>query len=388
MKVDVVIVGAGPAGTMAACRLAGSGLRIALLEKSPLPRAKACGGAMPVEMKGFFGWDIGPVIEAEASRIRWLYNHEREKEVNAGDTCMVFVERRRFDFHLVEKALLLNKGDLVLRDGFAVERVVEESGAVTVYGGKGEALRASFVVGADGANSRVARSLGLHRKAPFALAATVDIEVPADTFAEEKDRATFNFFCVPHGYGWIFPRAGYLNVGVGSWSEFPGIHKALDGFLERSFPGGSRPLGRPRTRPLPIYAGARPIATRRVCLAGDAAGLIEPVTGEGIRPALVSGSLAAEVIAGLFGQEAGAGILPGPEGSTGGGCIGYQQRIYQQMGEHLETVYRYGLPVFLHAPEFYYRKFILKGLNPAWYFAEVGRGLSGGRRQAEGRDEK
>ena len=127
---------------------------------------------------------------------------------------------------------------------------------------------------------------------------TIDakVEVVPEILEAEKEQATFNFFCLPQGYGWIFPKTGYLSCGVGSWSRNHSLPKAMDDFLAKSFPAGSIRSVKRSGHPIPIYAGHREIATQRVCLVGDAANLVDPIMGEGIRFALESGSLAAEII--------------------------------------------------------------------------------------------
>jgi geranylgeranyl reductase family protein len=373
MKFDVAIIGAGPGGGMAACRLARTGMRIILLEKCRLPRSKACGGGLPAGIKAMFDWDITPFIDAEVSSVRYLYNYTREKIYRQSEPSIFMVERSRFDYALIERAVSLACGNINLRDGFHVLRVEESDHTVMIYGKNQEAVQADFVIAADGALSKTAKCLGLNQNAPCGLAMSADVEVVPEIFEVEKEQATFNFFCLPHGYGWIFPKNGYLSCGVGSWQgpRNSGLPKTMDDFLNKSFPSGSICSIKRLGHPIPAYAGQRDIATRRVCLVGDAASLVDPIMGEGIRFALQSGMLAADVIISLTRGEPVSGIHPEAVTWENGACRVYQKLIHDRLGQDLDILYRFALPIFQDAPEFFYRKFILPGYSYLEYFRNV-----------------
>jgi flavin-dependent dehydrogenase len=110
-----------------------------------------------------------------------------------------------------------------------------------------------------------------------------------------------------------------------------------------------------RAYPIPVYNGQAPIASRRVCLAGDAASLVDPVTGEGIRFALGSGTTAARTI---------CDIIANPEDPAD--CRLYQQRIYNSISQTLEPLHRFATLPFREAPEYYYRRFITGGEAKAY----------------------
>src|SRR5215468_7789520 len=124
MKPDVIIIGTGPAGGMAACRLAESGRNVLILEKNKLPRHKPCGGAMPSRVTELCNWDISPFIEAKVWQQKFLNNYTQpvtfEKK---SDEPMILVSRQRFDHHFIERALTLGLHNVELREGFTVESV-------------------------------------------------------------------------------------------------------------------------------------------------------------------------------------------------------------------------------------------------------------------------
>jgi len=373
MKVDVAIIGAGPGGGMAACRLAQTGLQVIILEKYRLPRFKACGGALPVSIKTLLDWDITSLIEAEVASIEYLYNYTKPKVFKQAQPFILMVERSRFDYDLVERAVSSGRGNVILRDGFRVVRIEESDHAVMIYGKNQETVQADFVIAADGALSPTAKCLGLNSDAPHGLAIDVKVEVVPEIFEVKKAQATFNFYCLPQGYGWIFPKNGYLSCGVGSWRgrASPGWLKAMDDFLNKSFPPGSIRSVQRNRHPIPTYAGRREIATQRVCLVGDAANLVEPIMGEGIRFALQSGSLAANVIISLVQGRPVADIQPEAVTWKNGACRVYQALIHQRFGNDMNILYRYALPIFLDAPEFFYRKFIIQGYSYLNYFRKI-----------------
>jgi flavin-dependent dehydrogenase len=106
MNCDVIMVGTGPAGGMAACILAGSGLKVVILEKSHLPRHKPCGGALSYSVLNLIDWDISPLIEAEIVQQVILNNYELPIAISKSKKSpMSLVSRNRFDAHFIERAL-------------------------------------------------------------------------------------------------------------------------------------------------------------------------------------------------------------------------------------------------------------------------------------------
>lgn len=362
MNVDVAIIGAGPAGGMAACRLARTGLRIAILDKCTLPRHKACGGALPADVIDLFDWDMTSVIQKKVTAVKYFYDYSRPKTVQrVTPPVLLTVDRSRFDNHLIQRAVSSGRSNVRLLEGFHVRRIEEDDGAVSIYGRSREKVQADFVVAADGAGSTTAKSLGLNRDVSYGLAIDARVEVTTEVYEAAESTATFNFFCLPGGYGWIFPKNGYLSCGVGSQDRLPGLSKAMDDFLTKSFAPGSIRSVRRSVHPLPIYTGHKDIATDRVCLVGDAANLVDPVMGEGIRYALQSGALAADVITGLKGAGPVKALEPDGPSSSNGTCRIYQNLIHRDIGRDLDILYRLALPVYQEAPGFFYRKFIWEG---------------------------
>lgn len=361
MRVDVAIIGAGPAGAMTALRLAGTGLKTALLEKKSVPRSKACGGAIPKAcIEQLHQW-LQPTVAAEARRIRFGTGRRKPDVETTLERPILLVDRKRFDHELVEAARRRAGGDSVFRDRWPVETIDAARNGLTVRGPRRDDIKADFIVGADGAGSITARWLGLHHRKAEGFAIDTSVRTSQQVLAHFRDTIEFHCFAIPFGYGWIFPKGDRLGCGIGSLCKpFPS-RAHMSRFLERSLPAGSIRSVRMRGHPIAVWNGFRKIASPRACLVGDAACLVNPITGEGIRYALQSGRMAAETILALAGRAGGQDGQPVAADAEGAGCEIFERRIHQTIGRELELLRLFALPVFLEAPELFYRKFILEG---------------------------
>jgi len=285
---DTIIVGAGPAGGTAAFFLGQAGQRVLVLEKEALPRYKACGGGLSVDMLEVFPFSFEPVIERRVKAVRYaLGNQAVTIPLPSNSMCMVM--RDRFD------AYLLGHAQAEVRDGTAVQSVEEIDGKVLVTTRDGEQLAASHLIGADGANSVVAHSLGLRRNKALAAAIEVEATVPEEKLVEYGEVPLLAFGEVAHGYVWIFAKADHLSVGIGNLHPRPGeLQSRLKAAMAHY--GISLEGYAMHGHAVPFFTRYELLATGRSLLTGDAAGLVDPFTGEGIRFAIHSGRLAAQAI--------------------------------------------------------------------------------------------
>ncbi len=287
-RVDVIIVGAGPAGASAAFFLGEAGKRVLVLERERLPRYKVCGGALSTGVLEQFPFSFDPVIQSSVQAISYAVGH-RLVTVPLEDSPLRMVMRAEFDAHLLQHARA------EVRDGTRVSSIREGPGEVVVETGAGERIRAEYLIGADGANSIVARALNLRPRRVLAAAVEIEASVSAELMARFRGRPLLIFGDIGIGYLWIFPKADHLSVGIGALHPRPGeLQHVLERVMQRF---GVPILGQPRRgHPLPIFTRPERISTARTMLVGDAAGLVDPFTGEGIRFAVKSGRLAAEAI--------------------------------------------------------------------------------------------
>lgn len=292
--VDVIIVGAGPAGATCARTLARRGTRVLLLDRERFPRPKPCGGGFSRKAKDLFDFDLTPVIEAGITRTEISLRSRNTAVINSPEGAGFMVTRDKFDALLVRKAV---EAGVELHEQEAFVELHPEKNGWIVRTDR-DRYYADFLVGADGAVSRTARCLGLMQSFDrYAPALTAEVEISPGQLEPVKDLACFDFHVVKKGYAWIFPKSDHLSVGVFSTRLRPkGLnslllryindHELLRGKKIRYWKGGLIPRGGTR----------RILVNKSALLAGDAAAMPDPFFGEGIYYAARSGMLAAEAI--------------------------------------------------------------------------------------------
>lgn len=307
--VDVAVVGAGPAGATTALVLARAGVGVALLERAPLPRDKTCGGGVVARAFESLPPGVDVPVERRLGRVESRF-------VDAG--IAVTVERETPLVHMAMRAPLdLAIAEAAREEGAALqapctlERVGLMTDHVALETSRGP-LRARFLVAADGAIGPTARAAGWTKPLASVPALEAEVEVPPRLLARFTDRARFDLGVPLGGYGWVFPKGDHLSVGVGVFTR-GGARRRLRDELSRYLHAvglGEGSVRRVRGAPIPVRP-RRDAARGRVLLVGDAAGLADPLTGEGISLAIRSGHLAAEslLLAGLEPRAAARAYL-------------------------------------------------------------------------------
>ena len=299
---DVVVVGAGPAGATLAYELAKRGIGVLVLEKEKLPRYKCCAGGVTSKAAKLLDFDISEVVEDLIYELSFTYNMGSSYLGQHSQPLIYAVMRDVFDYFLVEKAQQLGA---VLIDGQKVMQV--QVGADWVEMPTADNLfRTRLVVGADGAYSVVARELGMGRSIEYLVGMESEVVVPEEELAKWKSRVHIDLGCIPGGYAWVFPKRNHLSIGAGCLvSKARGLNRRYQKFLTL-LGMGNYTIARSSSHLVPTCTKGRFVWQDKALLLGDAAGLTDPLTGEGIYNAIQSAQLAAPVIeSSLVGGEVG-----------------------------------------------------------------------------------
>lgn len=290
MNWDLAVVGLGPAGISCLKELENSGLKVIVFEKSEFPRKKTCAGGLTPKayetLKGEFP-GIDRVVRKKVYKFL-LFNGEKEVALNSEEILTYLTDREELDYFLVSS---LKGSSFDFHFGETVLSAEIEKDFVVLKTDK-DSYRARILVDASGVNSRIVRQFGLKREIGFTYEQDVE---------SEREDLIIDFTGFKWGYYWAFPKGGWVTTGLGELKS-KSLIKNLEGKLKEfnvkhGFKGKIKWKGG-----FPIPAGRRKneVLMENILFIGDAGGLVDPLTGEGIYYAAKSGIIAASVVKKFF----------------------------------------------------------------------------------------
>lgn len=330
---DCIIVGGGPAGSAAAYHLAKAGRDVLLLEKAALPRYKPCSGAVSPSVADWFDFDFAPAIDSKIRNVRYTWKLGDAVDAQLETEPIWSVRRDVFDQFLIDQAKA--KGARVKDQ--TVVMGIEFQGDRWQVSTSSETLSARYLIAADGAKGPMAKWLGF-RPHKVREAGVLEITTPEPVKA---GAFSFEFGLAKNGCLWSFPKQQGYSIGI---SSFVGRSlKDLKTPLSEYAPefGASFEQGTLYTHPLKLWDGNCDLHRDRALLAGEAAAIVDPLTAEGIRPAMYSGMMAAQAI-----DKAVAGDSEA--------LAGYSKIIHESWGADMQWAQRIA-SVFFRVPKVGYR---------------------------------
>lgn len=303
---DVIVVGAGPAGSVASFELSKAGLSTLQLEKYKMPREKPCGGAVMYRgIKIVRGQIPANIIERKIQGLRFVMSNSKHAEFVSKKTIGITVNRSIFDEYLAHRSM--DAGTTLLDNSRVTNATVSgENAKVTLADGREYTAR--YLIGADGVNSVVSRVLGLRpkrkdlRKVGLGMESDFHVGEQGVLQATEGKPSILEIAPVDGriSYGWVFPKRECLAIGVaGAGYHMSPLRNIFDEFYQ-SVAKRTGVVLNPSKRRVHFLGGdglgSRNVLDRAI-LIGDAAGFVDPMMGEGIAYAMQSGVFAADVIA-------------------------------------------------------------------------------------------
>ena len=292
-RYDAIVIGGGPSGSTTAYRLAEQGASVLLADKATFPRDKPCGGGMTLRAVRQCPVDPSPVVEEYVDQIELRFRYGPTVIRTAKEPIVWMTQRKRLDAFLLDAARERGGGGARGRQGR--DRAGQHRRARV-----GRACHRRRPRWGRRGERDHRKSVGLGQGVSYGVA--YEGNVPYPTLSQERyaRRIVLELADIPGGYAWVFPKGDHANVGVGGWeSEGPKLREHLARCCEAH---GLDPddLESLRGHRLPLRKPGSKLALERTLVVGDAAGLVDPVSGDGMFECFVSSRLAAAAIGDLL----------------------------------------------------------------------------------------
>ncbi|HXY83668.1 MAG TPA: NAD(P)/FAD-dependent oxidoreductase [Candidatus Saccharimonadales bacterium] len=296
---DLIVVGAGPAGSGTAGTAAKLGLKTLLLEKDRLPRDKLCGGGVTPKVLNLLDFKLpDELIERRVKSVR-IHTEDHEYRFQKGSTIAYMTSRSKFDHFLAQRAV---DNGVELLDANPVYGIDSTDTGLEVKTRNG-VFHSKMLVGADGIGGPSARQGKFYERwQPDQVAYAIESEIPVGEKAVEEFIGPEQYFDIyfgvsTSGYGWIFPKNDHLTVGIGCrLNRLRDARALFYDFVKRITKLIDIEIPKPQAHLVPIGGAAKvPLVRDRILLAGDAGGFAEPLLGEGIYFSILGGQIAAKV---------------------------------------------------------------------------------------------
>lgn len=288
----VIISGAGPAGTLAAFELQKYGISTLIIDKEVFPRYKVCGAGLTHKTLSLLPFDISPVIHTTIHSFRFSTNCS-DVFTRINENPLIYCTMRdELDAFLLDKAMVSGAR---FAAGEKVLEIQQADEYIRVMTNKDE-YRSLFFIGADGASSLTARTFSLNKNIDWGVAWESEIRSTPAVLSQFSGTVFLDWGTFPGGYAWIFPKKDHFSVGIGGPARLAKLMpEYYDHFIGTTGIPVLETISK-RSHPLPVRTRKSVFHSGRVLVAGDAAGLTDALTGEGIYWAMKSGMAAARFI--------------------------------------------------------------------------------------------
>jgi geranylgeranyl reductase family protein len=299
---DCIIVGAGPGGGSAAYHLSKRGRSVLVLDKAAFPRSKSCGGGVSPQIAQWFDFDFSPIVSQKVDRIRftWKFEDPVEALIDTPEP-MWMVDRAEFDHYLMQQAVQQG-AEFKTETPVTAIQFQKSEGCWTVTTPQG-IFQAKYLIAADGGQGPMSRWLGFK---PLKAHPTISLDIPQAQTPESAQLSHFEFGLLKGTCLWNFPKAAGRTFCAVSMVGGEPRHFAEKVQEYSRFFGLEAQQGQLQTGSLCLWESHRPLHTQNALLVGETAGVVDPFSGEGIRPSMLSGMLAAEAIDGALSGESNA----------------------------------------------------------------------------------